>query len=305
MFAGSCIGVILLVVCLEGLRRAQREYDAYLVRQYHMQNTQGRPSPHESISETGDIEANNAKRDTHQISVIPKSSDSGYAPVMKPQRLVPTVFQQALRALIHMLQFAVAYFIMLLAMYYNGYIIICIIIGAYLGSFIFSWEGIHISDAYSKEELEEDKLWSSVDPPDLGPDIPVINLIPRAQCIFDNLIYPAILSTTFPNLRPPTMSSSSSSSSSSSKSIIPSLPSKDDLPSKEQVASEVVETTKSSFASGIRSFAAGGVGGVCAVVVGHPFDLVKVRLQTAEKGVYSGAVDVVRKTIAREGLARV
>lgn len=44
---------------------------------------------------------------------------------------------------------------------------------------------------------------------------------------------------------------------------------------------------------------------MCAVVVGHPFDLVKVRLQTAEKGVYTGALDVVRKTIAREGLARV
>ena len=27
-----------------------------------------------------------------------------------------------------------------LAMYYNGYIIICIFIGAYLGSFIFHWE---------------------------------------------------------------------------------------------------------------------------------------------------------------------
>ncbi|KAF7715184.1 Mitochondrial carnitine carrier [Penicillium ucsense] len=54
----------------------------------------------------------------------------------------------------------------------------------------------------------------------------------------------------------------------------------------------------------IRSLAAGAAGGLCAVVVGHPFDLVKVRLQTAEKGVYSGAMDVVRRTIAREGLAR-
>lgn len=55
----------------------------------------------------------------------------------------------------------------------------------------------------------------------------------------------------------------------------------------------------------IRSLAAGAAGGVCAVVVGHPFDLVKVRLQTAEKGVYSGAIDVVKRTVAREGLARV
>lgn len=41
------------------------------------------------------------------------------------------------------------------------------------------------------------------------------------------------------------------------------------------------------------------------MIVGHPFDLVKVRLQTAEKGVYNGAMDVVRRTVAREGLARV
>lgn len=55
----------------------------------------------------------------------------------------------------------------------------------------------------------------------------------------------------------------------------------------------------------IRSLVAGGAGGVCAVVVGHPFDLVKVRLQTAQPGVYSGAMDVVKRTVAREGLRRV
>ena len=86
--------------------------------------------------------------------------------------------------------------------------------------------------------------------------------------------------------------------SSSSTSSTPSLPSTED------VKSEVVAATKSTVSS-LRSLAAGGVGGVCAVVVGHPFDLVKVRLQTAEKGVYKGAIDVVRKTIAREGLMRV
>lgn len=59
-----------------------------------------------------------------------------------------------------------------------------------------------------------------------------------------------------------------------------------------------------SFA-GLRSLVAGGVGGVCAVITGHPFDLVKVRLQTAEKGVYNGAIDCVRRTIGREGMVRV
>lgn len=75
------------------------------------------------------------------------------------------------------------------------------------------------------------------------------------------------------------------------------------LPSTEELKEDVKKATKSSVQS-LRALVAGGVGGVCAVVVGHPFDLVKVRLQTAEKGVYTGAMDVVRKTVAREGLAR-
>ena len=75
------------------------------------------------------------------------------------------------------------------------------------------------------------------------------------------------------------------------------------LPSPAEIKEDVIVASKSSLQS-LRALAAGGVGGICAVVVGHPFDLVKVRLQTAEKGVYTGAMDVVRKTIAREGLAR-
>ena len=81
------------------------------------------------------------------------------------------------------------------------------------------------------------------------------------------------------------------------------IPSTDELKDKIPSQEDVAEAAKKSVSS-LRDFAAGGVGGVCAVVVGHPFDLVKVRLQTAEKGVYNGAMDVVRKTIAREGLGR-
>ena len=61
----------------------------------------------------------------------------------------------------------------------------------------------------------------------------------------------------------------------------------------------------SSLLQSLRAFAAGGVGGICAVVVGHPFDLVKVRLQTAAPGVYRGVGDVVRKAVIRDGPIRV
>ncbi|TVY48229.1 Mitochondrial carnitine carrier [Lachnellula occidentalis] len=73
--------------------------------------------------------------------------------------------------------------------------------------------------------------------------------------------------------------------------------------SKEELKEDLKEAEAKSLA-GLRSLAAGGFGGICAVVVGHPFDLVKVRLQTAERGVYSSAIDVVRKSIARDGVRR-
>ncbi|CAH01650.1 carnitine:acyl carnitine antiporter [Kluyveromyces lactis] len=41
-----------------------------------------------------------------------------------------------------------------------------------------------------------------------------------------------------------------------------------------------VSQTKSQLTENLKSLAAGGVGGVCAVLTGHPFDLVKVRCQS-------------------------
>ena len=35
MFAGSCIGVVLLGILLEALRRSTKEYDRFLVRQHN------------------------------------------------------------------------------------------------------------------------------------------------------------------------------------------------------------------------------------------------------------------------------
>lgn len=56
---------------------------------------------------------------------------------------------------------------------------------------------------------------------------------------------------------------------------------------------------------GTRSLAAGAAGGVCSVLVGHPFDLVKVRLQTADKAIRRSAVDVFKSNLTRERGVRV
>merc|ERR1712106_604254 len=55
--------------------------------------------------------------------------------------------------------------------------------------------------------------------------------------------------------------------------------------------------------SEVKNFLAGGVGGMCTVLSGHPFDTIKVRLQTqsSEKPLYTGTVDCVTKTVKNEG----
>ncbi|OAT05222.1 high affinity copper transporter [Blastomyces gilchristii SLH14081] len=130
MFAGSCIGVILLVMSLEFLRRAGYEFDKYIA---------GR--------------SNIYSRRLQRIIMSPKSTSSSLgSPVETPigpgnRAPRPTLLQHTARSLLHMVQFGVAYFIMLLAMYYNGYIIICILIGSFLGSFVFSWKSDAENDA--------------------------------------------------------------------------------------------------------------------------------------------------------------
>lgn len=55
-------------------------------------------------------------------------------------------------------------------------------------------------------------------------------------------------------------------------------------------------------------FFCGGVGGICSVLVGHPLDTIKVRLQTMnikpgeKQSLYSGTWDCLTKTIKKEGL---
>lgn len=49
--------------------------------------------------------------------------------------------------------------------------------------------------------------------------------------------------------------------------------------------------------------AAGTMGGLAVVLVGHPFDTTKTRLQTAPVGFYTTTLDCVRKTLRWEGFA--
>jgi len=63
-----------------------------------------------------------------------------------------------------------------------------------------------------------------------------------------------------------------------------------------QASSKLVQLVKDVFA--------GTMGGIAVTMVGHPFDTIKVRLQTQpmDKPIYSGVIDCAKKTVQWEGL---
>ena len=54
--------------------------------------------------------------------------------------------------------------------------------------------------------------------------------------------------------------------------------------------------------SGIKSFLSGGIGGICAVLVGHPLDLIKVRMQTGTSGSSGSVFGMLGKIFRNEGV---
>lgn len=115
MFAGSCIGVLLLVMLLELLRRMVKEYDALLVRK-HSTNSNGNGNGN------GSTYVGTAAQQQQAASESGESKGQGVnvRPVgaVSSGRFRPTLPEQAVRALLHMCQFAVAYFVMLYAILY-------------------------------------------------------------------------------------------------------------------------------------------------------------------------------------------
>ena len=57
-----------------------------------------------------------------------------------------------------------------------------------------------------------------------------------------------------------------------------------------------MEDNTNWIASQVKSFLSGGLGGICLVLVGHPFDLIKVKVQTG-----TGTALQVLKEILRNG----
>lgn len=114
-FAGSCIGVILIVMALEFIRRSQREYDRYIIRQWRQSQKQTSSPSSISAAENGPTKT--------QITTATEVQQTNSW--ISPLTFRPSLLQQAIRSAFYMVQFGLAYLVMLLAMYYNGESVPC------------------------------------------------------------------------------------------------------------------------------------------------------------------------------------
>lgn len=120
-FAGFCIGVVVMSILLQGLGWVCKFYDKRLIRQHQLK----------AIAL--------ATQAAHN-SQIASSVFAKHAHVSPRAAFRPNIIQQGIRTLIRTARFTLAYWIMLMAVYYNGYMIICTIVGTFLGIYAFQWE---------------------------------------------------------------------------------------------------------------------------------------------------------------------
>ncbi|KAL9084708.1 MAG: hypothetical protein Q9165_007956 [Trypethelium subeluteriae] len=155
MFAGSCLGIIALVIALEGVRRLASEYDGFLRRN----SASDTPPQHQQQDEEDCQRRSDEKGQTTTTSTERRAGSrekllGGSAKrVEVERRFRPGVLEQGLRALLHTLQVVLAYLIMLLAMSYNGYVLICIFIGAFVGFFLFQWRPVRLDEGVPESVL--------------------------------------------------------------------------------------------------------------------------------------------------------
>ncbi|KAL2313823.1 Copper transport protein ctr4 [Schizosaccharomyces pombe] len=109
MFVGSIFGIIFMMMALELVRRGQREFDRWCVRRF---------------------------------SPASNSCCHSGAPVHSGPSMALRIFLHFLRSCFYLVQYIVAYIAMLLAMYYNGYVILFLFCGTFFGYFLFGADTI-------------------------------------------------------------------------------------------------------------------------------------------------------------------
>ncbi|AQZ18292.1 CTR3 (YLR411W) [Zygosaccharomyces parabailii] len=185
-FAGSCIGCFGLVVVAQWLNKIARQFDIEIGRRekakYYAKSSNcfvgNEDASEDDITESSRQEleklANESGTKSTLIALKRTLSHGWYFQLLRvklmrrqiqskdpfsysptgPYEIYPSLPTHILRVSIFVLQWGLSYIIMLLFMYYNGYIIISCIIGALVGRFLFNYEPLVVSNGNSTSDFE-------------------------------------------------------------------------------------------------------------------------------------------------------
>jgi len=174
-FAGSCIGVFLLVLSAQWLHRASREYDAAIARRKNLHLKQ---DPYKSSTSLENVEKDDSilsrvNTDNNEaLKFFPENT--AFSNLLQPIIYTlshnwfwdfkkgstfgvayPNFVEHLIRSLIFTIQWGQSYIIMLLFMYYNGYIIISCLLGALFGRILFNYEPITCATRSDSEDNDK------------------------------------------------------------------------------------------------------------------------------------------------------
>jgi copper transporter 1 len=150
MFAASCLAIALLAMSLPLLRRMSKEYDKRILRDHRKRANQSNggmsthPSRHSSTSSNASS-VEEKEKDRRSKSGQFKGLMTGNTYEHNPGKFRPHLLQHLVRGILHLSQFVVAYFTMLIFMLLNGYLIFSILGGIFLGFVLFEWETVETS----------------------------------------------------------------------------------------------------------------------------------------------------------------
>lgn len=183
-FAGTCIGVFLLVLLIEIVRRFGREWDRYIAKNAFINARNGLIKSGQENQTPSDlvhtIPIDDKERNvttTMESSQKPQSQqqkgsmrsffgDSNRSNKLlgRPQ-MQPTTIQQCIRSLLYGIQFAGAYVVMLIAMSFNGYILISIVLGGIVGHFVSTWDVFYMEAIELGNEYDDSQLMGQASTP--------------------------------------------------------------------------------------------------------------------------------------------
>lgn len=188
-FAGSCIGCFALVVAAQWLHRCGRQFDIELTKRHRIKQlvqTHSTAGTYESTSSLEEPVLNEYKALSTEADVkttfyaiwatlkhdwflnftsnAQRLNDASKLELFfnecncqQTSPIYPTMSDHIARSLLFTVQWGLSYIIMLLFMYYNGYIIISCLIGAFIGRILFNYEKLSGSPGSQLVDIAHDR----------------------------------------------------------------------------------------------------------------------------------------------------